>query len=105
MRRTFIYLLLLANLVSGIAFAWDTHPEAVVGEHAGDMLSGLDSNRGEPTDDAPQGDHCAHGAAHLTGMFYDATTDISCSTSVRLRSPLFVATSRDVSPLLRPPSL
>jgi len=102
MKRILIYILLLANLCTGIAFAWDTHPEAMVGHAAAiDLVAG--QNHDHPDGDLHHSDHCCHGAAHLVGIVF-------CPITV------FVANSHDqffalsqtphllyITPLLRPP--
>lgn len=107
MKKILICLLLLANLSTGLAFAWDTHPEAMVGYDAAalELLTASDHGYTESysESDLHHSDHCCHGAAHLMGLI------VSPSSS-------FVASSHDdviafsqapallyIAPLLRPP--
>jgi len=108
MKRILIFILLLTSLCSGSAFAWDKHP-ASMSDHAVavamDMAAGLDHDHSD--DFSKSGpypdDHCSHGAAHLVGIFYDAslkTLNIDyCYRAVTVVS----LPSLYISPLLRPP--
>lgn len=91
-----VYILLIANLSSGLAFAWDTHPEAIVG-HDSTAVEQLAGDHDHPDD------HCCHGAAHLLGVF----TTVSTPTNEKMVSYLFsmmtALPSLYITPLLRPP--
>lgn len=103
MKRTLIYILLLANIFSGLAFAWDNHPEAVVGHDAVivDLLLGGDYDR--PAGGLHHGDHCCHGAAHLIGILYEAATRVTVGSRSPLYPPIFTSSFLYIAPLLRPP--
>ena len=68
MKRYLAYFLLIANLCSGVAFAWDSHPEALFGHDAAmaELSEGMDHDH--PDGDLHHEDHCCHGAAHLMGI-------------------------------------
>ena len=67
MKHILAYILLIANLSSGLAFAWDTHPEAMVG-HDSAAVNLVDDDHDHPDGDLHHEDHCCHGAAHLMGI-------------------------------------
>jgi len=103
MKKILICLLLLANLSSGLAFAWDTHPEAMVGHDSAaiELVAGDDHDH--PDDDLHHDDHCCHGAAHVVGIVFNQTTQFVASRhnhfSVLSSAPRFLY----IAPLLRPP--
>jgi len=102
MKKLLIYLLLLANFCSGLAFALDTHSEAMVGHDVEivDLASGSDHNH---PGDLHHDDHSCHGVAHLTGVF-TSTTALVVLAERDYRSSLVVALpSLYITPLLRPP--
>ena len=68
MKRVLTYILLIANLCSGVALAWDTHPEAMFGHDV--ALAGAvgEHDHDHPDGDLHHEDHCCHGAAHLMGI-------------------------------------
>lgn len=67
MKRVFIYILLLANLCTGMAFAWDTHPEAYFGHDAA-TVGVVDQNAPPLGGNEHTDHHCCHGAAHVVGI-------------------------------------
>ncbi len=101
MKKVLICLLLLVHLFTGLAFALDTHPEAVVGHESGasDLLAGI----ADCDDDLHQGDHCGHAAAHLVGLIFEQTTSVMISNDhdffIRPQNPNLLY----IAPLLRPP--
>ena len=103
MKKILICLLLLANLSSGLAFAWDSHPEAMVGHDSAaiDLLAGSDHDH--PDGDLHHNDHCCHGAAHLVGLIFNQTTPFLASNDdgfiVLTQAPVLLY----IAPLLRPP--
>jgi len=82
MKRTVLYILLLANLFSGLAFAWDSHPEAMAGHEA---------------------NHCCHGAAHLIGFIHEPATPLLLAGGKHPFSPPAPLLSLPIAPHLRPP--
>jgi len=102
MKKLLILLLLLANICSGTAFAWDNYSRAVIDHDS--SIAGMALAAGQhPSSDVHVNDHCAHGAAHLVGIFYNTSLSVAavCANHhVAARAPL---TSRYISPLLRPP--
>lgn len=103
MKRLLVYFLLIANLCSGLAFAWDTHPEAMVGHDTVmvDLVAGVDHDH--PDGDLHHGDHCCHGISHLIGMFYDASTPVAVADCNHQSSLVSVSPLPYITPLLRPP--
>ena len=102
MKRILICLLLLANLSSGLAFAWDTHPEAMVG-HDFAAVELVDDGHEHPDGDLHHDDHCCHGAAHVVGIVFNQTTPFMASRHdgfiALFQAPAFLY----IAPLLRPP--
>lgn len=102
MKRILVYILLVANLASGLAFAWDTHPEAMVGhDSAAVNLVGDDHNH--PDGDLHHNDHCCHGAAHLMGIHSVVSTLGTKMKSGYRVSRIDTLPSLYITPLLRPP--
>ncbi len=103
MKRLLAYILLLVNLCSGVAFALDTHPEAVVGHDAAaiDLVAG--EGHDHPDGDLHHGDHCCHGAAHFIGMLSDVTMQVTVASHDHFHSPAFASSTLYIAPLLRPP--
>jgi len=103
MKKILICLLLLANLSTGLAFALDTHPEAMVGHDstAIDLLTAADHEL--PDGDLHQSDHCCHGAAHLVGLIFNQATPFVARGHdgfiVLSQAPALLY----IAPLLRPP--
>ncbi len=103
MKKILICLLLLANLSTGLAFALDIHPEAMVG-HASTSIDLLtDADHELPDSDLHQSDHCCHGAAHLVGLIFHQSTPF-----VARGHDGFIVLSQTpallyIAPLLRPP--
>jgi len=103
MKKILICLLLLANLNTGLAFAWDTHLEAMVGHDstAIDLLT--DADHEHPDGDLHHSDHCCHGAAHLVGLIFNQSTPFVASSHdgfiVLSQAPALLY----IAPLLRPP--
>lgn len=104
MKRLLIFFLLFANLYSGLAFAWDTHPEAMVGHDVAkvDLVAGGDHDH--PDGGLHHSDHCCHGAAHLVGMLSYNTTPLAEGGRTQLYPPVLVSPpALYITPLLRPP--
>lgn len=102
MKRILICILLFANLTSGLAFAWDTHPEAMVG-HDFAAVELVDDGHDHPEGDLHHDDHCCHGAAHLTGIHsIVSTSDMNMKSGYRV-STIDTLPSLYITPLLRPP--
>ncbi len=108
MRKFLISILLLTNVCSGMAFAWDQHPAAMSDHMITAAMSGAtDSGHGHSDDFSKSGsypdDHCGHGAAHLVGIFYDVSLK-TLNIDHRYRAVAVVSLpSLYISPLLRPP--
>ena len=103
MKRLLIYILLLANLCSGLAFAWDTHPEAMVGSDVAAINLAASVDHGDPADDLHHHDHSCHSPAHLVGVFYDATMPVVPTVQDHHTLSHFVLPTLYITPLLRPP--
>jgi len=74
MRRTLLCILLLINLLSGMAYAWDSHPEALAGHDLVNFDGATDiahSHEHPSTGEWEHLHHCCHGAAHLIGLVYE----------------------------------
>ena len=102
MKRKLIYILLVANLTLGLAFAWDTHPEALAG-HDFAAVNLIDDDHNHPDGDLHHDDHCCHGAAHLIGILsVVSTSDMNVTSGYRV-SMTDSLPSLYIPPLLRPP--
>lgn len=103
MKKILITLLLLANLCSGLAFAWDTHPEAVVGHDSAEIDLIVGDDHDHPDGDLHHDDHCCHGASHLVGIVVNHSAQIVAGSHNN-----FIALSKSfkplyITPFLRPP--
>jgi len=103
MKKILIHLLLLANLTTGLSFALDSHPEAVMdhGSTAVNLLANTDHDR--PDGDLHHNDHCAHAAAHLIGLIFSQSTPFVPSRNNDFVLFLPASASLYIAPLLRPP--
>jgi len=101
MKRILIHLLLLSTLFSGLAFAWDTHPEAVVG-HDSVALNLLD-NADHHDSETHHSDHCCHANAHLLAMIFNPVAASQTHHDTHLNNLFPALTRRYIAPLLRPP--
>jgi len=103
MKKILIYTLLLANLCSGLAFAWDTHTEMVMDHDvvAVNMVAGEVHNHSDSN--LPHSDHCGHGAAHLTGIIYNSSTPVMTGSQNQYSFAALAFNSLHIAPLLRPP--
>ena len=103
MKKILTCLLLLANLSSGLAFAWDSHPEAVVGHDSADINLLADSDYDYPDGGLNHNGHCCHSGAHLVDLIFDHATPFVASSDdafiVLTQAPVFLY----IAPLLRPP--
>jgi len=103
MKKILIYILLLANLSTGLAFAWDTHPEAMVGHDSAAIDLLTDADHDHPDGDLHHSDHCCHGAAHLVGIVFNHSTQFVAGSDNDFiafsTTPKFLY----IAPLLRPP--
>jgi len=107
MKRTVLYILLLANLFSGLAFAWDSHPEAMAGHEplVFDRPATAHSHgHGDSASaDWEHANHCCHGAAHLIGFIHEpATPHLLAGGKHPFLSPAPLL-SLPIAPHLRPP--
>ena len=102
MKRILVCILLVANLASGMAFAWDTHPEAMMG-HDLTTVNLMDDDHDHPDGDPHHDDHCCHGAAHLMGILTIDSTSIVKIKRDYLFSVIDTLPSLYITPLLRPP--
>ncbi len=103
MKKILIFLLLLANLTTGLAFALDTHPGVVAHDSAATLALQADTDHDHPDGEFHHSDHCGHGAAHLLGLLSNPTSPLMAS-----RHDGFPALSQTpallyIAPLLRPP--
>ncbi|MCF6258399.1 MAG: hypothetical protein L3J98_16030 [Gammaproteobacteria bacterium] len=106
MRKFLISILVLMSLCSGSAFAWDKHP-ASMSNHGVAVAMDMTANHDHSDDFSQNGsypdDHCSHGAAHLVGIFYDASLKaLNIDHSYRAVAVVSFP-SLYISPLLRPP--
>ena len=102
MKRILVCILLVANLASGLAFAWDTHPEAMVG-HDSAAVNLVDDDHDHPDGDLHHEDHCCHGAAHLMGILISVSTPLIDAQGSYRFSLMDTLPSLYITPLLRPP--
>lgn len=102
MKKLLITLLLLTTFCSGTAFAWDKYSTTVASQDAA-----LSSIEADIIHDHASGthadDHCAHGAAHLVGIFYNASLPVISAIPNHQNANLVPLASLYISPLLRPP--
>ncbi len=105
MKKILICLLLLTNLGTGLAFALDTHPEAMVGHNstAIDLLTDTDDDHPDPDGDLNHNDHCCHSAAHLVGLIFNQSTPFVASSRGDFVALTQAPTLLYIAPLLRPP--
>jgi len=103
MKRFLTYFLLIANLCSGVALAWDSHPEAMFGHDVAMAALVEVDDHDHPDGDLHHEDHCCHGAAHLMGIppvaehaFENGRQSAFTSLSYSLPLPY-------IAPHLRPP--
>ncbi len=104
MKKILIYILLLANLGAGLAFALDTHSEGMLGyDSVAIDLRVVGADYHLHDGDLDNNDHCCHGAAHLVGFvshqnvqFIEGNHD---DFIVLSQTPTLLY----ISPLLRPP--
>ena len=105
MKKLLTCILLLANFWSGLAFAWDTHPE-VTPDH-GAVTINLMADAANDTDHQDgklfHNDHCSHGAAHLIGILNDMATPLVISGHAHHSFSALALPSLYIAPLLRPP--
>lgn len=103
MKKILICILLMANLFSGLAFAWDSHPEAMAGYDTMmlDLVASIDHDN--PDGNQHHGDHCCHGSAHLIGLFNVVTLSVVPTNRDHYFSLLFALPSLHIPPLHRPP--
>ncbi|MDQ7074233.1 MAG: hypothetical protein Q9O24_03585 [Gammaproteobacteria bacterium] len=104
MKRILIYLMLLSTLSSGLAFAWDTHPEAMVGHDsvALDLLLDTDTSLND-SNDTHLDDHCCHASAHLLAMLVPHAPSNRHHSAPSHLHPTQATSLRYIAPLLRPP--
>jgi len=102
MKRILIYFLLIANLFTGLAFAWDSHPEAVFG-HDAVVVDVVDQNSPSPGGDEHTDHHCCHGAAHLLAIVRSESVPFSDNAQHHLAMLRQSQSSLYITPLLRPP--
>jgi len=102
MKHILVYILLITNLCSGVAFAWDTHPEAMAG-HGSVIVDLVADDHDHPDEDLHHGDHCCHGAAHLMGIFSDVTTPVVVVDRDHFFALPLASPSLYITPLIRPP--
>jgi hypothetical protein len=103
MKKVLIYMLLLANLFSGMAFALDNDPAALLGHEVTTINQMLNTDFEHPDEGLLNGDHCSHGAAHLVGIFYSSSLKETAVGNNHHSIPLASLAFLYISPLLRPP--
>ena len=101
MKRLLFCILLFTNLCSGIAFAWDSCSEALLGDNA--VVAGLVSDHQEGG--AHCSDHCCHGSVHLLGIAHNHTEPPIPQPAVVFTAVNDLSQSQYIPPLLRPPLL
>lgn len=104
MKRILIHLLLLSTLFSGLAFAWDNHPEAMVGYDsvALDLLSSADQISANESGET-HSDHCGHASSHLIALVFNSINPVNHSVDTHRHTFSAPAILRYTAPLLRPP--
>ncbi len=103
MKKILICLLLLANLSTGLAFALDTHPAAMVGHDSATADLLVTAGQNYPDDDQYHNDHCCHAAAHLVGLIFNQNTPFVARSHDDFIALFQAPTFRYIAPLLRPP--
>lgn len=107
MKQFLIYLLLIANIYSGIVLARDYHLDSVVHHNDAATLDVLTNSAPDLSDGGVQhgniSEHACHGAAHLTGIFYSVSPSTMESTCNRYSALSFALPAQYISPHLRPP--
>ncbi|VAW87044.1 hypothetical protein MNBD_GAMMA16-610 [hydrothermal vent metagenome] len=103
MKKILIYILLLANLGAGLAFAWDSHPEGVVGHDTVVIDWPTVAGHDHSDDDLDHADHCCHGAAHLVGLIFSQGALLAARSDYEFFMFSRTPNIRYISPLLRPP--
>lgn len=101
MKQLFICILLIANIGSSLAFAWDSHPEA--GEHDSDIINLVGDDHNHSDGDLHHDDHSCHGAAHLIGIVATISTPLLGAKNDYRVSTTDTLPSLYITPLLRPP--
>ncbi|ALP52811.1 hypothetical protein Tel_06385 [Candidatus Tenderia electrophaga] len=101
MKQTISLMLLITTLWSGLAFAWDSHPEAAMGHGAALVLA--DDPADHPDNDLHHADHCCHGASHLTGIFNDFAMHLDAPHGAYQRPRAIALPSLYIPPFLKPP--
>ncbi len=103
MKKFLICLLLFVNLSTGLAFALDRHPEAMLGHDSTviDLLTETESDHFDG--DQCFNDHFCHGAAHMLGLIFSQTTPFVASHHGGFVGLSQVPTHLYIAPLLRPP--
>lgn len=99
MKKILICLLLLAHLCTGLAFALDTHPEAVLSHDS----AKIDLHYNHSSSDLQYDDHHCHGAAHLVGLIFSETTLFMTNSRHNFFVKPPTPTHLYIAPLLRPP--
>jgi len=99
MKHILVYILLITNLCSGLAFAWDTHPEAAAA-HGSVIVDLAADDHDHPDDDLH---HCSHAASHLMGIFSDVTTPVVMVDRDHFFALPLASPSLYITPLIRPP--
>ncbi len=95
--------MLLTNLSAGLAFALDTHPEAMAG-HDSTMVDLLTDTDPENTDDdRHHNDHGCHGAAHLVALIFSQSTAFVANSHDNFTAQSQAPPLLYIAPLLRPP--
>lgn len=103
MKKILIYLLLLANLSTGFAFALDAYPEAAADHNLVETELLVDQDHHYSSSESHLDDHSCHGAAHLLGLVSNQiiplVTHRDENFSLLSQTPTLLYTA----PLLRPP--
>lgn len=103
MKKILIYILLLANLGAGLAFALDIHSEGMLGYDSAATDLRVGANHSPHDGDLDKEDHCCHGAAHLVGLVLHQTTPYIEGNNNSFITLSQTPTLLYLSPLLRPP--
>lgn len=103
MKKILIYILLLANLGAGFAFAQDTHPQTIVNHEMVEIHSLASSDHDHADDDLHHTDHCCHGSAHLVGLILSQHTLFMTRSHYEFFMLSLAPHMLYISPLLRPP--
>jgi len=102
MKNFLIVIIILSHLGLGFAYAWDSHPQAIVGHNP--LLSAMaidtDTYQNEPCNDA---NHCCHGFVHLLSLMSLSTFSVLTEQQTSFSAYHQIVTQLTIPPLFKPP--